>query len=166
MAAALLSRSLAAAEVTATVTSAGLFPGGREPPTEVISTMAAQGLDLRGHRSRALSGEMVAGADLVLGMAREHVREVVALHPDAWSRTFTLKELVRRATELGPRADGQALGEWLETLQAGRTRLGLLGSSPHDDVADPVGCPSSAFQATATNLELLVSQLVQLCWPR
>ena len=40
--------------------------------------MADRGLDTSGHRSRNLRPDLVTGADLVIGMARSHVREAVA----------------------------------------------------------------------------------------
>ena len=51
------------------------------------------------HVARTLDASILAveGHDLVLTMTREHLREVVALDPGAWPRTFTLKEIVRRA---------------------------------------------------------------------
>lgn len=45
------------------------------------------------HVGRQLTPEMIEGADLVLGMAREHRRAVVELCPRAKKRTFTLREL-------------------------------------------------------------------------
>jgi protein-tyrosine phosphatase len=165
MAAATLLRVANTREVTLAVASSGLLPGGQSPPSEMVATMAARGIDLRDHLSRQLTVGMVEDACLVIGMAREHVREVVSLRPDSWGRTFTLKELVRRASDQAPRAQGQRLSEWLEELNEGRRRADLLGSSPADDLADPVGGPRSEFEATATEIEQLVSGLVERAWP-
>lgn len=165
MAAATLLRVAATRGLTLVVDSAGLLSGGKSPPAEMVAVMAARGIDLQDHRSRQLTPEMVEGTTLVVGMAREHVREVVSLRPDAWTRTFTLKELVRRAGEQGPRAPGQGMSEWLDQLQVGRTRADLLGSSPADDVADPVGRPRSEFEVTAKEIEGLILELVKRAWP-
>jgi len=105
----------------------------------------------------------VAGADLVLGMAREHVREAVVLEPAALERSFTLKDLVRRG-ELMPRRGG-ALGEWLAELAAERELRDLLGAAAIDDVNDPVGAPLAAFRETAAELDELASRLVGVAWP-
>jgi hypothetical protein len=86
-------------------------------------------------------------ADLVLGMERAHVRHSVLLEPEAWPRAFTLKELVRRGAELGPRPPVESPGAWLARAHEGRDRPDLLGDSPLDDVADPYGGPSSAYEA-------------------
>lgn len=165
MAAVLLRRVAAVRRVAVAVESAGLLPGGQSPPAEMVAVMAARGIDLRDHQSRQLTSEMVESSSIVVGMAREHVREVVSLRPDAWSRTFTLKELVRRAGEGAPRASSQRMQEWLDELQVGRTRADLLGSSLADDVADPVGGPRSEFEAAAKEIEQLVSGLVERAWP-
>ena len=74
--------------------------GGRGQWFEFV--LAGRGLDISSHRSRTMSRQLLAEADLVVGMAREHVREAVLAVPDLWARAFTLKELVRRITgELG-----------------------------------------------------------------
>ena len=92
-----------------------------------VHAMAARGLDIAGHRSRRLDRDAVARADLVLALARAHLREVVALDPKAFRRTFTLREVVRRAEAVGdrPTFDG-----WLDALNEGRRRRGCWASTP------------------------------------
>lgn len=165
MAEVLLRRALAARGVVAEVTSAGSLPGGVPASQGSVAAMRRRGLDLTGHRSRPLAPEAVAPADLVVCMARRHCREVVVLHPPAWPRTFTLRELVRRGEEAGARGDGQALGDWLAELGRGRVRAALLSDDPADDVADPIGGPAAAYEATAAALEELVGRLVDLAFP-
>lgn len=114
------------------------------------------------HRSRKLSSSTVRGADLVLGMAREHLREVVVLEPGAWGRTFTLKEFVRQGEVVGPRLENQDLGAWLAAVAGGRTRQSQLGSSTEDDVADPIGGTPAMFEETAREIDLLCQRLVAL----
>ena len=164
MAEALLRHRLQAIGVDAHVHSAGLLGDDRSASTDGVAVMAARGIDTSTHRSRRMTQQMVEDADLVIGMAREHVREAVLLIPDAWSRTFTLKELVRRGTEVGPRAPDQAIDEWLEKVAAGRTRADLLGSSDADDVADPIGQSRATYERTAAELEDLVDRAVALVW--
>ena len=60
---------------------------------------------------------MLTGADVLIGMAREHVREAVVLAPDVWGRAFTLKEIVRLGEERGGRAPDEPLEQWLARLQ-------------------------------------------------
>lgn len=164
MAGALLEHHLSALGVPATVSSAGLLVPGHCPPPEAVAAMASRGLDTSAHRSRRLSPEDLAKADLVVAMAREHVREAVLMSASAWPRTFTLKELVRRGEEAGSRPRGQDLGEWLAKLHAGRSRADLLGSSPLDDVADPIGGSPREYETTAEELDDLTARLVRLAW--
>ena len=104
------------------VSSAGLLAGDRK---------TAAGGDLchgrPGHRrqppcSRTVTADDLAAADLILGLAREHVRHAAVLLPAAWPRAFTLRELVRRGRQAGPRAPGEPLGYWLTRAADGRDR--------------------------------------------
>ena len=164
MAQALLARKLAEAGAAGSVHSAGLLRAGEPPPPEVVSAMAAYRLDVAAHRSRVVSAADLSAADLVLAMAREQVRHAVVIAPAAWPRIFTLRELVRRGQEIGPRAPGQPVAEWLARIHQGRDRAALLGDSPADDVADPMGGPPQGFAVTADLLDQMISRLVELCW--
>lgn len=101
---------------------------------------------------------------MVLGMSREHVRYAVVAAPDAWPRAFTLKELVRRGEDAGPRMPGEPLAAWLARVHGGRERTALLGDSLLDDVADPMGGPPQAYTDTMALLDELVRRLAELCW--
>jgi protein-tyrosine phosphatase len=164
MAEAFLRRRLLELGESPRVHSAGLRADGLEPPGGAVEALDRHGLDLRAHRSRRMTEAMLDGADLIVCMAREHVKEAVALHPPAWPRAFTLKELVRRAEDVGARSPGQAFDEWLDKVHAGRERLELLGSSTDDDVADPFGLRHEMFVRTATEIAALVDRLVDLGW--
>jgi protein-tyrosine phosphatase len=136
-----------------------------QPATDTaVDTMAARGLDITAHRSRRISSDLLAGPDLIVGMAREHVREAVVVRPELYTRTFTLKELVRRGSELGPRPPDRPVDEWLRAAHQGRTPVQLMGSSDLDDVADPVGRGAAVYEATARELVVLVDRLVDLLW--
>ena len=165
MAEALLGTRIAERQLPILVVSAGLLEGGRERPPQVAAVVAKRGIALPDQLSRQLLQGDVQRADLVLGMERGHVRHTVLVEPEAWSRTFTLKELVRRGTELGPRPPVELPGAWLARAHEGRQRRDLLGDSPIDDVADPYGGPSSAYEAAVTEIEDLVDHLVCLLWP-
>jgi protein-tyrosine phosphatase len=126
--------------------------------------MEARGLDLGRHRSRAFTAAHLDGADLVIAMARRHVREAVLASPDAWPRTFTLKELVRRGEACGPRRPGQSLAAWLARVHQGRRTNDLLGDDPCDDVEDPIGRHDHVYEATAAELDDLIGRLVELAF--
>jgi protein-tyrosine-phosphatase len=146
------------------IASAGLLAGGYGSPPEVVSVLAELGIDLSGHTSTQLSPELVAGADMIVGMARRHAREVVLLDAGAFSRTFTLKDLVGRGDLVGPRAPGESLPDWMVRLDRGRQRTDLVGTSSADDVPDPLGGSLEDFRATARELGALVEHLAGLLW--
>lgn len=164
MAEALLTRHLPRLPTPAVVRSAGLFTEGEPPPAEVTSALAAYGLDISGHRSHRVTDTDLAWADLVLGLCREHVRHAVVTAPGTWPRAFTLKELVRRGEEAGPRMPGEPFTGWLARVHEKRERSALLGDSPVDDVADPMGGPPQAYTGTVALLDKLVRRLAGLGW--
>ena len=164
MAEAFLRRRLADLGVEARVSSAGRLWDGTPATRESLAALSALGIDASAHRARILDTEMGRRADLVLGMAREHVRHAVALDQSLWPRTFTLKELVRRGEAVGARTPGQPFDEWLAKVHAGRDRAGLLGASREDDVADPYGASREVFGRTAAELDDLTARLVDLAW--
>jgi len=73
------------------VVSAGAAASTGAPATpEAVTAMKAAGLDLSTHRSRNLTRDMIAEADLILGMSRSHVAAVLAADPTAVAKTTTL----------------------------------------------------------------------------
>ena len=166
MAEGILRHRLSARGVSAHVHSAGMLDMGRPASDHGIEVLRARGIDLSSHRSRTMSAQLVRSADLVVGMARMHVREAVVLAPDVWPKAFTLKELVRRGESLGSRAPHQAVEEWLDRAHAGRSRTELMGDSDHDDISDPIGAPRSRYEATAAEIEDLSDRLVALLFPQ
>lgn len=142
------------------VSSAGLFEGGMAATPDSVSAIRRYGVDLSRHRSRALSGDLVDSADLVLVMTGSHADDVLALRPDAAGRTFTLSELVRRAETVGPRPAREPLAAYLARL----SHPGSSGASNGDDIPDPVGRDETVYAATAAKLDALVSRLVALLW--
>lgn len=162
MAEALLRDRLAGRGVPAYVHSAGLLEPNRAASAYGVDVLRARGLDLSHHRSRTLTRDMVTAPDLVVGMARLHVRESVVLAPEVWPRAFTLKELVRRGEDVGPRSPDQSLEEWLLKVHAGRTHTDLLGESEADDIFDPMGSRRVIYERTADDISALCDRLVSL----
>ena len=164
MAEVLLRERLERTGLQVTVASAGERYVGVRAPGGAIRAMASRGLVLDEHRSRQIAVEELERADLVLGMARMHVRAAVVRSPGVFPRAFTLKELVRRGEAVGARRPDQSLGAWLGVLHAGRRSDELLGDDPADDVADPMGGSDADFEATARELESLLDRLVTLAF--
>jgi protein-tyrosine phosphatase len=159
----LLRARLAGAGIDAHVHSAGLLMDGQAASPLSVEVMTARGLDLSVHRSRRMTRDLLLGADLILGMAREHVREAAVFLPEVWPRAFTLKELVRRGEAVGPRRT-EDVASWLARVHEGRTTRDLTGWSDDDDVADPIGEPQAVFERTAAELEGLIDRMVFLVW--
>ena len=130
MAAPLLARRLAALGVTTPVCSAGMIGGGEPPHPEVISVMASYGIETASHRSRVACAADLARATVVLAMSRENLRYAVTAAPGAWPRAFTLKELIRRGEQIGPRPPGEPFSGWLSRAHAGRERMSRSATPP------------------------------------
>jgi protein-tyrosine phosphatase len=162
MAQAILAGMVGRRGVTTEVASAGLLECDRPVAREAIEAVAADAPFLDGYLSRSLAAAEVSSADLVLGMAREHVREVVVLVPEAWNYAFTLKELVRRGEMRAPLGADEPLRAWLAATGVDRQRSDLLGATALDDIADPLGGPPAAFAATAAELRDLCRRLAYL----
>jgi protein-tyrosine phosphatase len=167
MATAMLARELAARGQQARVTSAGMAADGKASvPGEVAAVLAGYGLDVTGHRSTQVTAGDLARADLVLTMAREHLRHAVVLEPLTWPRAFTLRELARRGARAGPRAPGEPVAAWLARAHAGRSRMDLLGDGEPDDVPDPFGGRLTDYQRAAAQINGAVGEVADLGWGR
>jgi protein-tyrosine phosphatase len=148
-----------------TVESAGTLGTTAGVPVELQHEGATYGLDLSAHRPRRVDAETIARADLVIGLERAHLRETVLADPPSFARTFTLREIVRRGREHGPRPEGQTLADWLGQLGEGRRHTELLGTSPLDDIRDPMGGTSEDYRTMLTELAASTRTLHSLAWP-
>jgi protein-tyrosine phosphatase len=165
LAAAALRTRLAQRDPAVIVESAGLGADGFPATPPTVDAAAVLGLDLSTHRSRCVDASLIGRAELVVGMERRHVREVVVLDRRSLPRTFTLKELVRRGSEIGSRAPEESLAAWLERVNTGRRPTDLLGSSRDDDVADPTVDPLADYDVTAREVDDLVRRFVEMAFP-
>ena len=88
-------------------------------------------------------------ADLIVGMAKEHVLYVRRQHPEAAARTGTLRRLARDLPhEPGPLAERVA-----------HLRLDAVDVEPWEDVPDPAGGDLDVFVSCARDLLALVAEL-------
>lgn len=144
------------------VTSAGTAAGHAVEVDRSTRRAASRlGVHLAEHRSRQLDRDILNrdGADLVIAVAREHLRAVVAVDSAAWSRTFTLKELVRRARAAGRVTSAGSFIEWRGMMTAGRRAAELLAPDAADDVEDPYGRGRGASTAMLAEVDGLVREL-------
>lgn len=160
----LLARHLADHGVDAVVASAGTHGGRLDVHPHTSRAAATLGIELDDHRSRAVAAPLLHadGADLVLTMTREHLRDVVGLEPAVWPRAFTLREAVRRGSQLGPVAAVGTFEQWRTELGNGRRAADLMRPDPSDDLADPYGGPAAGHQVMVTEVDALTSMLARL----
>jgi protein-tyrosine-phosphatase len=127
-------------------------PMGMRTRAALASIPALGNISVAGHRSKQLSEEHLAWADLVVAMEADHVRFVRRHHPSAARYTATLH---RVCADLGPGAD-----PLFERVRA----LGLadLPLDPTEDVTDPAGGDVDVYVACAHELWMLSEQLTRL----
>ena len=101
-----------------------------------------------GHRSRQLR-EHDLEADLIVGLAREHVAYVRRVHPEAAAHTATLRRLVNDL----PHSPGPL------TERVAALRLADVELEPWEDVEDPAGGDLDVFIACARELVHLITEL-------
>jgi protein-tyrosine phosphatase len=83
------------------VSSAGTSAiDGHPASVFAVEVLREIGVDISGHRSRQLRPELIAAADVIIGLTREHAAEVRRLVPEAGEKTITLASLdPNRASE-------------------------------------------------------------------
>src|SRR3954454_19445288 len=126
------------------ISSAGLgTPGGWELDPPIAELLHAAGIEHVGRfRSRRVDADVLCGADLVLTGTKQHRLTIGADFPDAYTRTFTMREaarLLRRVNQAElPRIDllerGQSLIRFLRHERATQEL-----TDENLDVADPHG---------------------------
>ena len=114
------------------------------------------GLEGPRHRSRQATATDVDAAELVIGLAPEHVAWVRRACPGAAGRTATLKRLSRDL----PGAAGATLAERLAALE-----LADVALEPWEDVEDPGGGEAPQFVACAEEVVELVDRLAAALGP-
>lgn len=153
-------RFAAAAPVVASAGTMGWTGSGADPSS--IRAAAERGVDISSHRARELSVDDVVHSELIVAMAPEHRRAVVARVAEAYPRTFGIKELVRLLDAL-PETD-PALGEGHlvdRVAEADRLRReGFVGDPRDETIDDPLGRPIDAFRDVARELDTWCTRLV------
>ena len=112
---------------------------------------ALEGLDLSAptHRSMQLRDLHTKSADLIVGLAGEHVAYVRRVHPEAAARTGTLRRLARDL----PATTGSFTSR-VESLG-----LAAVTLEPWEDVDDPAGGDLPEFEACARDIHALLADL-------
>ncbi len=139
------------------VRSAGLAAAGIAPPRRVVAEMRKRGLDVSEHRSRRVDALDIEQAAIVIGAARNHAWEAVAMVPAAMPHTFTYRELVRLGDLAGWRRPGESLDAWVARMHEARH----FSSPAHvaDDIVDPMGRSRRIYARVATDLAELTARV-------
>jgi protein-tyrosine phosphatase len=151
------------------VCSAGTHAHAGAPVSApMIPLIEAAGGSVAGFEARQLTESMVQAAGLVIALTRGHRSAVVALHPRAVHRTFTLREL---AWLIGT-ADLAALpaGTLAERLAAlvplvHAARGPVHGPPRIDDVVDPYGRRDRVYREAFDQLAPAVDVIVAAARP-
>jgi protein-tyrosine phosphatase len=161
LAAELLRHRLADRGVPVHVASAGVSAVSLDVDLLAVQSGFELGVDISGHLPRQVTKSMIAvdGADLVIGMTREHVREVVLIDSRAWERTFTLKELARRCQFHRSTIDSEP-ANWLAALSANRLTSDLMGADSTDDIVDPYRRSLAIHQRVAQEMFTATTAIV------
>ncbi|MGU3293328.1 arsenate reductase/protein-tyrosine-phosphatase family protein [Williamsia sp. M5A3_1d] len=98
-------------------------------------------------RARYLTAPVMAEADLIVGLSREHRDHATAVVPMSWRRVVTLRELDAYIADGGPLTA-------TPQIAADRNRDDL-------DIADPMNQPPAAFDALAADLDPMIERLAE-----
>lgn len=143
----------------AVVGSLGMGPDGLLPIPEAVGAMRRRGLDVEGHRSRRLTAERLAGADLVLVSEKSHVVSVAGTVPELFGATFTLPEFCQLSVGC-MRSRGATLSDWLGELGSGRNAAAYLRADIAETV-DPTGLSRRRFEAATLDIEMMCASVVE-----
>jgi len=118
---------------------------------------ALEGLELGAptHRSMQLRDIHAKSADLIVGLAGEHVAYVRRVHPEAAARTGTLRRLARDL----PLVSGGPLASGGFSECVGALGLAAVELESWEDVADPAGGELVDFEACARDIHQLLAEL-------
>jgi protein-tyrosine phosphatase len=147
-----------------TIASAGIDAHEIRVRDDAVEALAEAGVDLAHHTPTPLTSDMLRDSDVVVTMERAVLRSSVVMEPSTWSRTFTLKELVRRSRDVGLRTCGEPIGDWLARLHSGRTPTDMQGDGHPDDVTDPYAGPRRGYAKLVAELDALTATLARCGW--
>lgn len=153
----------AAATLPVEFDSAGLDAWRRPVPPVGLAHARELGLDVKAHVSRRVHIDGLWDYDLVLGLSRVHIRELLSVEPELRSRLFTLKQFARWIPD-HPRPKASRLGPWLDR-EARRPGTDFLGDSADDDIADPVGQPIDDWRVMSNDLTHAIQAIIDGLFP-
>lgn len=145
--------------------------GMPEPALELAAQHGADPAVAGAHQARYLVEPLLADADLVLTMAREHRSHVVKMMPSMLRRTFTVREFARLASTLDTEAaraaaaeqGGTAAERFGAVLRAVNDQRGLTPASPDDDdVIDPYRRSRDTYALSGSQLTPALTEVERM----
>ena len=125
----------------------------------MIAAAADLGLDLAGYRARTIEEAKLADADLVIGMALEHVAAASVNGGAQPERSFSLTELVDLLKKAQP-PSAREPEEYARAVVAGAQAMRRASSfTPSVDIVDPLGGPRRLYRDVAEQIQALCNQL-------
>jgi protein-tyrosine-phosphatase len=83
------------------IESAGTWAVDGQPASQLgREAMASRKLDLSGHRSQAITAELLGQFNLVLTMEKRHQQEILREFPNAAGRVYRLSEMAGRLEDV------------------------------------------------------------------
>ncbi len=123
------------------VSSAGSYAMvGKPISAPMVPLLTSAGADPQSFAARQLTEEVVRGADLVLGLSREHRMAAVEMWPGVVRRAFTLLEFTRLLEVVDPTTipPGSVAERFRAVIPlAAAERRQVRGDPTIDDIADP-----------------------------
>ncbi len=124
------------------VSSAGTWAENQRPATLFARTaMAERDIDLNGHRSRLLDGELLRTFDVILVMTRNHQEAIRAEFPEVADKTLMISQLIGQTYDIVDPVQGtlddyrRCAADLQRILTAGYTRLAELADRTADKLS-------------------------------
>ncbi len=155
-----------------TATSAGVATeDGWRIDRTIAVLLEKRGLPgMRDFRSRALTGDLLEQADLVLTGTRDHRLRIGRLWPEAYPKTFTLRESASLLAGM-PAAVADSLPDRLPKRAHAVVRWlqderGLVATPESElDIADPIGRRTSVYRRMVDDVSAAIDVLANVLLP-
>ena len=83
------------------IASAGTWAENQRTATTFArTTMTERNIDISGHRSRLLDGDLLRGVDVILVMTRHHREAICAEFPEVADRTLMMSQLIGQTFDI------------------------------------------------------------------
>jgi protein-tyrosine phosphatase len=148
------------ADLPVRVRSLGTLELGAAPALpEAIEAAAVLGLDISDHRARALAGEDLSRADLVVGFEQRHVAAAVVDGKARRDRVFSLPELVELLEASAPARFGDPVERARQAIADAHARRSGQAATGAAELADPLGQDRSFYRNTVERVRDLSTRL-------